>query len=40
MMWNWVGYSKIKPIDVYEFYDGKVIIDKLESNLNDNDKTD
>ena len=38
MTCHWVGNPKIKPIDVDELFDGGVIIDILESNLNDADE--
>ena len=40
MMWHWVGHSKYKCFDVYEFFDRKVVLDELGSNLNDSDKTE
>ena len=32
-----VGHSEMKPIDVDEFFDGKSIINELESSLNGDD---
>ena len=40
MVCHWVGRSKMKPIDVEELFNRKVVIDELETNLNDNDKTE
>ena len=37
---HWVGNSQIKPIDVDELFNIKVIIDKLGSSLNENDAID
>ena len=36
---HWFGHSKMKPIDVDEFFYRKVIIDDLEYNLNNNEKS-
>ena len=38
-MCHWVGYLKMKPIDVDEFFNRKEIINELESSLNVNEKT-
>ena len=40
MVCHWVGHSKIKPFDVDESFDIEVVIDELESNFNDNDRTE
>ena len=37
---HWVGHSKMKPIDDDKLFNRKVIIDELESDLNDYDKTE
>ena len=37
---HWVGNSLMKPIDVYEFFNREVIINKFESGLNENDAID
>ena len=39
-MCRWVGHSKMKSINVDEFFDRKVDIDELESIFNENDKTE
>ena len=40
MTCNWVGNSKMKPIDADELFNRKEIINELESSLNKNDQTE
>ena len=37
---HWVGHSKMYPIGVDELFEGKFIINELESSLNDDDETE
>ena len=32
-MAHWIGHSKIKTLDYYEFFEWKMIIDELEASL-------
>ena len=37
---HWVGHSKMYPIGVDELFEGKFIINELESSLNNDDETE
>ena len=39
-MCHWVVHSKMKPIDADELFNRKVVIDELESNINDKNETE